>query len=263
MTIESPGNQRVKLLRSLTTRSGRSRERSFLVEGIRLIEAALASGAEPSLVLYDEQAPADNRRLAALIDGLPASVRSGATPTIIDLVTDTVTNQGIVAAFPLPTRPLPREGIIVVADAIADPGNAGTLIRTAAAAGAAGFAYLPGTADPYSPKVVRAGAGAHWQIPVVRLSLEDLRLNADRGGWIAVARDGQPYDQVAWRSDGFLIVGSEAHGTRADVATLGFEPVTIPIAPGVESLNSAVAAAVLLFEAKRVLGGGRTTDRRL
>lgn len=256
MTIESPGNQRVKLLRSLTTRSGRSRERSFLVEGIRLIEAALATGAEPSLVLFDEKILPVNPRLAALVEGVPASAAWGATPTIIDLVTDTVANQGIVAAFPLPARPLPRDGIIVVADAIADPGNVGTLIRTAAAAGAAGLAYLPGTADPFSPKVVRAGAGAHWQIPLVRLSIEDLRLNADRGGWLAVAREGLPYDQVAWRRDGFLVVGSEAHGTRADVAGLGFEPVTIPITPGVESLNSAVAAAVLLFEARRVMGAG-------
>jgi TrmH family RNA methyltransferase len=255
VTIESPGNQRVKLLRSLTTRSGRSRERSFLVEGVRLIEAALAGGGEPSLVLFDEKAPAENQRLAALLEGLPPSICWGATPTIIDLVTDTVTNQGVVAAFPLPAQPLPRQGIIVVADAIADPGNLGTLIRTAAAAGAAGLAYLPGTADPFSPKVVRAGAGAHWQMPIARLSLEDLRFNVDRGGWIAVPREGRPYDQVAWRRDGYLIVGSEAHGTRADVATLGFEPVTIPIAPGVESLNSAVAAAVLLFEAKRALGG--------
>ncbi|HEX2171913.1 MAG TPA: RNA methyltransferase [Dehalococcoidia bacterium] len=259
MPIESPANQRVKLLRSLTTRSGRARERSFLVEGVRLIEAALAAGAEPSLVLYDETAPAENPRLAALLDRLPPAACWSATPTIIEMVSDTVTTQGIVAAFPLPTRPLPRQGIIVVADAIADPGNAGTLIRTAAAAGAAGLAYLPGTVDPFSPKVVRAGAGAHWQIPVARLSVEDLRLNADRGGWLAVARDGVPYHEVDWRPDGYLVVGSEAWGAREGVATSGFEPVTIPLAPGVESLNSAVAAAVLLFEARRAVGASNHT----
>ena len=251
MAIESPANPRVKLLRSLTTRSGRSLERSFLVEGIRLLEAALSSGAVPSLVLYDPAARAEQPRLAALLDGLPPAVYWAATPAIIKLVSETVTSQGVIAAFPLPAHPIPATGLIVVADGLADPGNLGTLIRTAAAAGAAGVACLPGTADPFAPKVVRAGAGAHWQLPVSRLSIDELQADAARGGWLAATRGGTPYYAVKWRWDGYLVVGGEAWGARPAVVGLGFEPVTIPLAPGVESLNSAVAAAVLLFEARR------------
>ena len=207
------------------------------------------------MVLYDPAASADQPRLAAVLARLPSSVCWAATSAIVKLVSDTVTTQGIVAAFPIPASPLPSAGIVVVADALADPGNLGTLIRAAAAAGAGGLAYLPGTVDPFSPKVVRAGAGAHWQIPIIRLSLDELRATADRGGWLAVARGGIPYSQAEWRPDGLLVVGSEAWGTRPALTDLGFDPVTIPLAPGVESLNSAVAAAVLLFEARRQLTG--------
>ena len=257
MAIESPANPRVKLLRSLTTRSGRSRERSFLVEGIRLLEAALASGALPSLVLYDPAARSEQPRLAALLDQLPRAVCWAATPAIIKLVSETVTSQGVVGAFPLPTDPIPTSGLIVVADGLGDPGNLGTLIRTAAAAGAAAVACLPGTTDPFAPKVVRAGAGAHWRLPINRLSIEELQADAGRGGWLAATRGGIPYHAVSWRSDGYLVIGSEAWGARPAVAGLGFELVTIPLAPGVESLNSAIAAAVLLFEARHQLEVGR------
>lgn len=230
------------------------RGRSFLVEGVRAIEAALDSGADPSLVLFAIDAPAENPRLAALLARVPRSVCWDALPAMIEFATDTVTPQGIVAAFPILDHPVPRSGLVLVADAVSDPGNVGTLLRTAAAAGAAGFAYLPGTADPYSPKVVRAGMGAHWQIPISRLTVEELGADAARGGWLAVSRDGIPYDQADWQPDGYLVVGSEAWGTRPAVASLGFNRVTVPLAAGVDSLNSAIAGAVLLFEARRQAG---------
>lgn len=262
MTIESPGNQKIKYLRSLATRSGRTRERSFLVEGVRLIEAAVAAGAEPSLVIYSTTAPEENERLVALLERLPQSACWDAVPAIVEMVSETVTPQGIVAAFPLAEGPIPERGLVVVTDAVADPGNVGTLLRTAAAAGAAGFAYLPGTADPFSPKVVRAGMGAHWQVPLARLTVEGLGAAAGRGGWLAVSRDGVNYDEATWQPDGFLVVGSEARGTRAAVADLGFERVTIPLAAGVESLNSAIAGAVLIFEARRQAGSLRPAPAR-
>ena len=135
---------------------------------------------------------------------------------------------------------------LVVLDGVQDPGNVGTVCRTAAAAGAPSVAVLHGCADPYGPKAVRASAGTVLRLAVARCDWPDL---AGVRGYGAAAAGGVPYDRAALASADLLAFGGEARGLRRD----DLELVTIPMAPGVDSLNVAAAAAVLLFEIRRRL----------
>jgi TrmH family RNA methyltransferase len=168
---------------------------------------------------------------------------------------DTVTPQGIVAVIPVPAAPaeigpLP---LVLVLDGLQDPGNLGTILRSAWAAGAGAVVTTPGTADPYSPKVVRAGMGAHFHLALLPEQPwpQIARLVAGRQVLLAEARGGTPYDQVAWSQPTALIIGSEAHGSGPEARALATATVSIPLAEGVDSLNAAVAASILLFEARR------------
>jgi TrmH family RNA methyltransferase len=142
-----------------------------------------------------------------------------------------------------------------VADGLADPGNLGTLLRTALAAGAEA-AFLTGqTVDPYNPKVVRGAMGAHFHLPIrglapgeVPVALEGLQI------WIAEAGQGLSYSEVDWRPPSALVVGSEAEGPGEAIRNLDARHTHIPISPAAESLNAAVAAAVILFEIARQRG---------
>jgi TrmH family RNA methyltransferase len=135
---------------------------------------------------------------------------------------------------------------LVVLDGLQDPGNVGTVCRTAAAAGAPAVAVLDGSADPYGPKAVRASAGAVLRLAVARGGWADL---AGVAGCGAAAAGGRPYDEADLPGAALLAFGSEAHGLRRN----DLELVTVPMAPGAESLNVAAAAAVLLFEVRRRL----------
>ena len=135
---------------------------------------------------------------------------------------------------------------LLVLDGVQDPGNVGTICRTAAAAGAPAVAVLDGSADPHGTKAVRASAGAVLRLAVARCRWGDL---ANVGGYGAAAAGGSRYDQADLPGARLLAFGGETHGLRRD----DLELVTIPMAPGVDSLNVAAAAAVLLFEIRRRL----------
>jgi len=133
---------------------------------------------------------------------------------------------------------------LVVLDRVQDPANVGAICRTAAAAGAPALAVLEGTADPFSAKSVRASAGNVFRLVVSEADWKDL---ADLDGYGASALGGTPLATAAIENAGMIVLGSEAHGlSRSDLKT-----VTIPLSDGVESLNVAAAAAVILFEVRR------------
>ncbi|HEX9013177.1 MAG TPA: RNA methyltransferase, partial [Anaerolineaceae bacterium] len=164
--ITSRQNPRIQQVRALM---GRPRERqqagAFVIEGVRLAEEAAASGWKPQIVLYSEGASSRGmeavRRLAAS-GGDVEQVSTG----VMESLTDTGTSQGVLAVFPLPHPDPPAQpDFLLLADEIRDPGNLGTLQRTAAAAGAQAVIVSPGTVDPFSPKVVRAAMGAHFRLP--------------------------------------------------------------------------------------------------
>jgi TrmH family RNA methyltransferase len=170
-------------------------------------------------------------------------------------MSDTVTPQGILAVLAIPDlSPLPRPTsgrLILVPDQVRDPGNLGTMLRTAWAAGVTQVLLPPGTVDPSNPKVVRAGMGAHFHLPVHKVGWDEIwRRVGDAEVWLAEAGRGIPYDRVDWRRDVALVIGGEASGAgqRARHAALY---VQIPMTSGVESINAAAASAVILFEAAR------------
>jgi TrmH family RNA methyltransferase len=253
--ITSPANPKIKLLRSLQERKHRHALGLCLVEGIRLLEEALASGRRVEPILYAPErlsATAAGRALRQRLERLPQGEQID--EHLLEAISDTVTSQGVVAAAEIPKPgPIRVDGHVLVLDGIADPGNAGTMLRTARAAGAAAAVAMRTTTDLWSPKAVRAGMGAHFHLPLI--------VDAD---WAAVpelvrgrplllagAHGGVPYTEVDWATPSAIVIGSEARGPSPAAAGLAAERVTIPMSEGAESLNAAAAAAVLLFEARR------------
>lgn len=184
-----------------------------------------------------------------------------ATPRVVAAAADTVTPQGLVAVASWPDLP-PRPGLTLILDAIQDPGNVGTLLRSAAAAGVGQIVCIRGTADVYSPKVVRAAMGAHFSLPLqVDWQWPDLAgmPTAGTAVYAAVAQAPLPYYAVDWCRPAALIIGNEAQGISDAGLALATTLITIPMEGLVESLNAAIAGSVILFEALRQ----RTEDRRL
>ncbi|HYW24510.1 MAG TPA: TrmH family RNA methyltransferase [Terriglobales bacterium] len=215
-----------------------------LLEGPRVVAEAVACGVRLEvLVLRDGvrfEAAAD--RVVVLGERAFSSASQTVTPQGVLAIArrDEVPMWAALAAARAAAWPL------VVLDGLQDPGNVGTICRTAAAAGAPAVAVLDGSADPYGAKAVRASAGAVLRLAVARGGWADLDGVAGCG---AAASGGRPYDEADLPAAGLLALGSEARGLRRK----DLELVTIPMAPGVESLNVAAAAAVLLFEVRRRL----------
>ncbi|OLC21160.1 MAG: hypothetical protein AUH80_00445 [Chloroflexi bacterium 13_1_40CM_4_65_16] len=237
--ISSPDNDVVRRLRRLAHR----REPGLvLLEGPRVLAEAKAAGLEFELLVVREG------------DKLPFHSESRVTLTAgaYRAATQTVTPQGVMAIARL------RESVaadairaarnarwpLLVLDGVQDPGNVGAICRTAAAAGAPALAVLPGSADPYGPKAVRASAGNVFRLVVARAIWKDLE---GLDGFGAAPSGGAPLAEASIESAGMIVLGSEAHGlSRKDLML-----VTVPLTEGVESLNVAAAAALILFEIKR------------
>jgi len=257
-------------IRDLQRRKARGRSGLALIEGVRLVEEALAAGVafKGALVAPDLARTARGTALVAELQGHAVEVEEVGARVFAQLA-DTETPQGIIAVIE-PRRwtasdfAPPSGAVALVIDGVQDPGNVGTLIRTAHALGAAGTVVLRGTADPTSPKALRAAMGATFRHPVVSL---------DDDGFIAWARkhdvtlwasaaDGVPLHRAlergrgkggAGRVDGpiAVIVGNEGAGIRPQLNAVAAQRVAIPLAQGAESLNVAVAAGILLYEVTR------------
>lgn len=252
MVTTSLANERVKYARSLYRERVRTREKRFIIEGTRSVEEALRAGVGPVLAFFTErlrtveQGPALLARLQQA-----AGCLVEVSPEVMASMSETVTPQGVLAVVSMPEQPWPAHGLVIVLDSLRDPGNAGTILRTAWAAGAAGLATTTGTVDPYAPKVARAAMGAHFHLPIrTGLDASELaRLLAGRR-IILAEQGGTPYWELDWRGDAALIIGGEARGAEV-ASSLAEAQAAIPMAGDAESLNAAIAAAVLLFEALR------------
>lgn len=261
--ITSVSNPRIKHFRSLlANRKDRRRERLFVIEGVRLVEEAIRAGSELLTVVYDaEQLCATNRGDALLANVASSPTAFPASPEVIAAITDTVTPQGIVAIARWPELRSERSGIQLVLDAVQDPGNVGTLLRSAEATGVTDVICMRGTADVYSPKVVRAAMGAHFRLPIMQdVAWDDLdiALGPADNIYVADAEGSMPYYAADWRQPSVLIVGNEANGASDEARALATKVIAIPMVATVESLNAAVAGSVILFEAARQRRLGRS-----
>lgn len=227
-----------------------------MVEGVRGVRTALTAGA-PLDVVY--VSPGAEERCPDVLD---ACVRRGIrvaplAPGVMDRVADTVTPQPVLAVARMPTvasEEIDPSLVVVLVD-VREPGNAGTILRSAEAAGASAVIFCRGSVDPYAPKVVRASAGALFHVPVVKGARpsEVLGVLARRGVRRVgtAARGGLDYEQADWSPPCALVLGNEAWGLPREIEDAVDDWVTIPMVGRSESLNVAMAASVLLFEARR------------
>jgi TrmH family RNA methyltransferase len=252
--ITSITNEKVKYVRSLYRRRVRYRERHFVIEGVRLVEEAFRAGIVPALIFYSEgvNATPGGRELLAEIQkgGTPAFAVS---EKVMKAMVDTVSPQGVLAVVPfveLPSPPSPS--LVLVVDRLRDPGNLGTILRSANAAGVEQVVLATKTVDPYNPKVVRGAMGAHFWLPIEALSWPEIAAAlAGVQVLLADARAKRAYYEADWTRPSALIIGGEAYGTSQEAMELATATIAIPMHGGAESLNAAVAASVILFEAAR------------
>jgi TrmH family RNA methyltransferase len=177
-------------------------------------------------------------------------------PPLFHQITDTEHPQPLVAICEMPDMRLPDDCSFVIAlDSVRDPGNLGTLVRSAAGAGADGVALLHGSADPFNPKVVRSSVGTIFALPVQAFSGIPAIFSScfrTKPRVVIADSDGErPYDAVDWTVSVVAIIGGEADGAGHEARTYADEIVAIPMAPEIESLNAAVAGSIIAFEVAR------------
>lgn len=249
--ITSLQNDKVKLAHALqTSAKSRRKESKIVLEGIRLVRDALQAGHQPLFALVS--ADFHDEALVRLLTQKNIDL-TVVSDEVMHSVSDTQQPQGIVTVFPMPKSRLPSEAKrILVLDAIRDPGNMGTILRTAAAAGVEGVLLAPTCADPYNPKALRGGMGAHFRVPILEATWEQISEHCYNGSiYIADSEGDLAYDTVDWTKSWALIIGSEAHGAGDEAQNIAHHRVYIPMATNTESLNAAIAAGIILFEAAR------------
>lgn len=250
--ITSVNNPKVRYVARLQSeRRFRTREGAYVVEGTRWLTDVVQQELAPLAVYYTGEwrdRPGHSKILQQLGDPVQA-----VSDPVMAAMSDTETPPGVLAVLPIQPRPLPsRPQLLLILDEIRDPGNLGTMLRTAAAAGADGILLSPGCVDPYNPKVVRAGMGAHLRNALQQMEWAQIAgVASGLQVWLAAAGGELPYNDVNWRQPSGLIIGSEAHGAGEEARALAAGTIYIPMHAASESLNAASAAAVILFEALR------------
>lgn len=263
MRITSARNDRVRYARKLGRRRFRQREGRFLIEGPRLVGEALASGvAFHSVFVCPELFPAERGELlAALPPGVPVYELA---PAAFREVALTDSPQGIAAVVAMRAwswedccRPPAVGGaeLVVLVDGLQDPGNLGTILRTAEALGASGVLIGLGSVDPWNPKAVRASMGAVFRFPfAVEVDLPARAGDLRRRGLqvlVAAARASRPAYAADWRRPTAVVLGNEGAGVSQAVSAQADGAVCVPMPGRAESLNAGMAAGILLYEALR------------
>lgn len=247
--ITSLKNQKIQAWKGLKDRKGRRETGCFLVEGRKMVEEALTSGFRVEAVIVDENRAAEF--------SLPEDVYTVHTPShVLAAVCDTKTPQGIAAVLRI--RETPAAGSrLVVMDGVQDPGNVGTIIRTADAAGFDGVLMSGQCADVFSPKVLRATMGSIFRMGIAVTDALPQRLqNLIDDGFSVISSqlDGEPfYGMHSCGEKIALVIGSEGNGVTDEVKALATHRVKLPMRGGAESLNAAVAAGIMMYELTRDL----------
>ncbi|WP_126428049.1 TrmH family RNA methyltransferase [Brevibacillus marinus] len=260
--IHSLHNPRVKALASLKSRKGRLQTGRFLVEGVHLVAEALKSAAAVPTVVYDAERgiPAE---IMPLLADRPDTALLACAPSVVAKLSETQTPQGILAEVAQRrldweswwSRQTDRDCLLLLLDEIQDPGNLGTMLRTAEAAGVDAVVIGRGSVDLYNGKTVRATMGALFRLNVFVAELVPLMEQIARaGGKLLVTSldaTSQPYDAPLYAGPVAIVIGNEARGVSPEVRQRATACVHIPLYGRAESLNAAVAAGIMLYEARR------------
>ena len=252
--IESADNRKLKLIRKLSSRKHRDALGKYVIEGINLVEEAIRKNADIEFVVASEDFESD--RLDAISGGIGEIHLVGRD--IYEKISDTENGSGVIAVV---RRSYDRDRVIasidtgdnvLVLDRVQDPGNIGTMIRTAVAAGYRAVLLIKGCADIYSPKVLRATAGMIFNLPVLFAddASEAVSILHELGLRVFVTEPEAKlaYYETDLSSGAALVIGNEGRGVSEELASLADERITLPMEGSVESLNAAVAAAILMYE---------------
>ena len=258
--ISSSRNPVIKEIKSLKNRRDREERGLYYVEGLRIVEEALKENADIAEMAVSEEFASDLRNAGLLSKIEALNVKTHLfTPKLFNEITDTETPQGILAIMRIRKHELKQElnktGLYVVLDSIRDPGNMGTIIRTADAAGFSGVILSKGCVDVYNPKVLRSTMGSVFHMPVYQAGdiSETVKFLKSNGIIIYVSHlEGKASIFEADMSSGAaIIIGSEAEGVCEELIALADLPVKIPMPGRAESLNASVAAGIMMYEAVR------------
>lgn len=250
--ITSNQNSKIKLVRALLGRAKERREAgAFAVEGVRLVEEAANRDWRFEIALYDESLSERGKLLVERLKSNHVEVEQ-ISQSLMKSLSETETPQGILAVLKISTLQIPQSlNFVLIPDQIRDPGNLGTLLRSAAAAGVQAVLIPPETTDAFAPKVVRSGMGAHFRLPIHSVTWENIRVFT-KGLQVYLAdMEGQSCWETDLRQPLALIIGGEAEGASEEARKLANQQISIPMMRKMESLNAGVAGSVLMFEVVR------------
>lgn len=256
--ITSIKNPAVQLVRNLlANKKTRDQENAFVVEGVRLAEEAIAAQYKPKLVLYSAQISERGRQMLADLNLQQTKIEE-VDADLLDRVSDTAASQGLLMVLNKKTaeHPSSLEPVLVL-DQMRDPGNLGTILRSACAFGFKTVLLTPGSVDPYSPKVLRAGMGAHFKLALDDMNAAEIRqfCKINRPVELEILLADTQAQESCWQVDLSrplcLIIGGEAFGAGPDIRAIVDRNVLIPMQANTESLNAAMAANILMYEVYR------------
>jgi RNA methyltransferase, TrmH family len=250
--ITSNQNPKIKFARSLF---GRAKERrdaaAFVIEGVRLVEEAIKANWPIQFVLYDDSLNERGKTRVESLKSQEVDVEEVSTDLMQDL-SETEAPQGILAVLSFHQLPTPETlNFVLIPDQVRDPGNLGTLLRSAVATGVQAVIIPPNTTDVFAPKVLRSGMGAHFRLPIHSLTWNEIEKQIKDLQVYVADMDGQSCWDTNLREPLALIIGSEADGASESAQKLATGKLGIPMAKEVESLNAGVAGSVLMFEVVR------------
>jgi TrmH family RNA methyltransferase len=255
--ITSRQNAKVKQLRQMFHRAAPNQKGEVAIEGMHLVEEAIRSGLRPRAVFFSESA---RERAHKLIPQLPSKTETLRLPDeVFSSAVPTETPQGVAAsvsvrAFTLADVLRSQPALIVIAAGVQDPGNLGTIARSAEAFGATGLLLAEGTVSPWNWKAVRASAGSMFRLPLVKVELhsavDELKPRAIRV-LATSSHKGASIRDVDWKDPVALVIGNEGLGLPKEVLAKADKTIFIPQSPTVESLNAGIAASIILYEAAR------------
>jgi TrmH family RNA methyltransferase len=252
IVITSTQNPKIKLVRALLGRAKDRREAgAFVVEGVRLVEEAETRDRGFRFALYDRSLNARGSSLIERLLSRGVEVEE-VSEQLMKSLSDTENPQGLLAVLEISQQPIASPlNFVLIPDQMRDPGNLGTLLRTAAAAGVQAVFLPPETVDAFAPKVVRSGMGAHFRLPIQSMKWERIRREIEGLQVYLADMDGPSCWEIDLRQPLALIVGSEAEGASQEARELATQKISVPMAGDIESLNAGVAGSVLMFEVVR------------
>lgn len=255
--ITSSSNPKIQLVRALTRqRKERDAQGLYVAEGVRLIEEALAGNWPIEFILHTNDLSDRGKKLTEESSQKNIAVEE-ISIALLKSISATETSQGILAVVRQKEQLMPENlDFVLIIDVLRDPGNLGTILRSAAAAGTQAVLLTPGTTDPFSPKVLRSAMGAHFRLPILTMDWKEIgavctRKNNPLSILVSDAQQGESCFQMDLTRPIALVIGGEAEGITNEARQFASGWIKIPMPGKSESLNAAAAASILLFETVR------------